>query len=160
MSSFTDFIIGSFPTTPPSPVTLYVAVFALYDGGAPMLTFLQLDDNEAALDSLDAIAAANNDPDFTGRVFIDHPLSPEQVDALSSAASPDDLRALLSDALPDGPNGDGWADVDAWTVDEIEQRTLTGQLATLPLEPPPTLPEEWNNYAATLFLFHLTDFVR
>ena len=124
--SLSDYVTATYPSSDIGPWShrpcRFVAVFACYDGGAPFLTFLQADGNEAALERLHAIAEENNDEDFLVRVFIDHALTRDTVHRLMQAKGEvKGLRALLTQALPDGPARDGWVDRDMWTVAQLLQ---------------------------------------
>ena len=138
-----------------------VAIFACYDGGSPDLTYVQLDGNGEALARLRAIAEACEDKSFTVKVWADaEALTHETVQQLMAISDAEQLRQTLAEALPEGPEGDGWADRDLWTVGELEQRALPGQLALLPVAAPPHFAKQVGDYATELFTSHLQHFVR
>ena len=154
-----DFLTPQFPA--PSQVSTkgspYTPVFAGHSGGGMGLIYLRHTGNEAAISRLRAIALANNDCEFTVRVF-DSTLERARVEELMAVEGVEELRTLLTAAMPEGPAGDGWGDRDAWTVGELDQRTMKGTVALLPLENPPGCP--YDNYATQVCSQHLRDFVR
>ena len=86
-------------------------------------------------------------------------LSHDAVQQLMATRDAEQFRQALTEALPHGPEGDGWADKDMWTVGELQQRMLSGQLAWLPEEASPGFAE-CGDYATHVFAIHLQDFVR
>ena len=139
-----------------SPV---VAVFACYDGGAPLLTYLQLEGNSQAVQRLRAIAATCEDEDMSLRLWPEA-LEHDRAQELMQLQDPERLREALTAALPDGPDGDGWGDRDKWAVSELLQSLLPGQLPLLPEEAPAGYTETCGDYATQLFLHHLKGLVK
>ena len=153
-----DFVTPVFPSTGVTRTfSSVISIFAGDSAGRMGLFYVELSGNEEAIDRLRAIAEANKDDDFVVKVFT-KPLSRHTVRELMGAEDVEALRSLLTAALPEGPEGDGWVDRDAWTVRELTQETLPGTVAMLPVDNPPGCPYE--NYATQVFSLHLREFVR
>jgi hypothetical protein len=134
-----------------------IAVCATHSGGGSHLVYLQLLGNEEAIDHLRAIAEANDDEEFTVKVFRQQ-LTRQAVEELMGASNAETLRSLLTAALPEGPQGDGWVDTNAYAVKDFDQEIRPGTVAVLPVDNPPGCP--YDNYATQVFSLHMHDFVR
>lgn len=97
-------------------------------------------------------------------MFIDQPLTSQEVEQMMEAETNKQLRSLLNEKLPTGPEGKGWADVDQWTVKELILKKQPGQLGLLPLHHPAPSPsplwDEFDDYAMWLFSEHLPHYIR
>jgi hypothetical protein len=136
-----------------------VVLFSCFDGGAPSLYYLQLRGNEEAIYGLRAIAATHGQTEFVVKLF-SPAITQQTADALIATDPEDDdaLRAALTAAFPDGPEGDGWSDRDMWTVKEIIHEPLPGAVDLLPLEPPRGMSA--NDYVTQVFSMDVRKLVR
>ena len=101
-----DFLTPTFPsrgeTSSTSPL---VAIFIGYSGGGQFIAYVEVEGNGAAIDRLRAIAEANDDEEFSVRVFSQE-LTAEKVTECMEAADTEALRTLLTAAMPEGPEGE------------------------------------------------------
>ena len=153
--------VASASTSTSLPAQSELAIFAMYAGGSPQLTYVQLDGNSEAITRLRAIADSCEDESCWLKVWPeDEALTHEVVQQLMAEKDVEELRRMLTDLLPGGPEGDGWADRNVWEVVEPDQRALPGQIGLLPAEAPPGYAKKYGDYAAHVFTLHLQEFIR